>query len=500
MIVSMREIFHYIFKWKFFIMFTVIVCVALSYLYVQKKQSYSANIIIQFEDSSVSEGKNPDGTEFDINEITSPTLIIKTLEDLSLNESVDKIRSSLTIKSVVPTYVEELQKAKTKDGEEYTYYPNQFIITYNDKRGAPQGELYDILDALVNNYIRYYNQTYINQAYIIENNYAIENENYDYIEIADLLDDNIHDVMDNLSRLSDSSQGYRSPSTGYTFLDLHKKYNEMAQFDMPLIYSEIYEGQITKDREVLLKKYLHNKNNYTMQSATSQAQADSTLAIIKKFADANRDLPNAYNKAYNDQNDDQLPVSQDRLEYGDTLNDTTYDDLMNTYVDYAIASSNYKIEAEHCQEVIDIFNAAPTETDTGNLLKRVTDRITYVQGSLQELNQITDGAMEDYNIYLASRHVSQLTGIQVVANVGFLLYAVLAFILGLGSSTVFALTFEIFKKFKAAEKPAAHAAGAEKAQSSLDMEQPDPQHSDEDVPPNEPLRPIERTEGTESSL
>lgn len=452
MIVTMREIFHYIFKWKFFIMFSVVVCVVLSYLYVQKIQSYSANIIIQFEDASVSEGQNPDGTDFDINEITSPTLIIKTLEDLSLHESVDKIRSSLTIKSITPAYVEELQAAKTKDGEEYTYHPNQFIITYNDKRGAPQGELYDILDALVNNYIQYYNQTYINQAYIIENNYAIENENYDYIEIADLLDDNIHDVMDNLSRLSTSSQNYRSPESGYTFSDLHKKYNELAQFDMPLIYSEIYEGQITKNREVLLKKYQHNKNNYTMQSTTSNAQAENTLGIIHKFADANRDLPNAYNQAYDSQNDDDLPVNQNGLERDDILNDTTYDDLMDIYVDYAIASSNYKIEAEHCQEVIDIFSAEPSAADPGKLLQSVTDRIAYVQEKLQELNEVTDVTMEDYNTYLASRHVSQLTGIQVVAKVRFLLYAVLAFILGAGASTVFALAFEIFKKFQTADK------------------------------------------------
>lgn len=472
MIVSMKEIFHYIFKWKFFILFSIVGCVLLSYLYVQQKQSYSANIIIQFEDASISEGLNPDGSTFDINEITSPTLILKTLEDLSLHESVDKIRSSLAIKSITPTYVEQLQAAKTKDGEEYTYYPNQFIITYNDRRGAPQGELYDILDALINNYILYYNKTYINQAYITENNYSIENENYDYIEIADLLDNNIHDVMNNLNRLSDNSQNYRSPSTGYNFSDLHKKYNELAIFDMPLIYSEIYEGQITKNREVLLKKYQHNKNNYTMQSNTNATQAESTLQVIQKFADANRDLPNAYNQADDSRNDDDLPVSKDHLEYGDTINDTTYDDLMDTYVEYAIGASNNKIDAAHCEEVISIFSAEPSGIDTGKLLKSVTERIAYVQNKLQELNEIADKTMSDYNTYLASRHVTQLTGVQVVANVGFLLYAVLSFILGLGGSTVFALSYEIFRKLRREEQEKALAAAESGEEASLAETEP----------------------------
>lgn len=458
--VEIWDIFRYIFKWKFVIALTVLVSFALSVLYVNTNQSYTARIVLEFKDASIKEGKTPDGEKFDRYEIASPDVLSKVIDELSLERSVDSIRSGLTVAPIIPEAEKAMQESKLDDGEKYEYYPNIFSVTYSAQAGESAGDANDILEAVVNNYMDFYISNYIDKAAVNDATFDEEISDYDYLELAESISNRIDETITRLGNYYERDSSFRSPSTGMTFSDIKKEYQHLCDYVMPELFSDIYRGQITKDKKLLIEKYTQRVEEYNLSCEYRQSQADMAKSRMDKFAEANERVPNSYNNA-TDNNNDMLEVLDDVYDdyYGDDKKQrdttTTYDELMVNYVQHSVEANNSRLEAEYCENVIEKFTAEPEEwVDRAALTENIEKNLSDTKTKMTSLYKILSQTISDYNDKIMTEHLVTLTGVDYYSNLSMPLYAMILVAAGLFLSVIAAISVELYREYKkyAAEK------------------------------------------------
>ena len=95
------DLLRYLKKWWFVIMLvTAVGCLGV-YEFISSRQSYTATAVIQYAGPNASEGLNADGTRIDPSEITSASVINKTIQDLGLTASTESIRPRISVQEVI---------------------------------------------------------------------------------------------------------------------------------------------------------------------------------------------------------------------------------------------------------------------------------------------------------------------------------------------------------------------------------------------------------------
>lgn len=453
--ISIWDIFKYIFKWKFFIIGAVIVSILLSYVYVNSNQTYSAAAVIQLNNECIKSGNAPDGTRYDYNEIVSPNVMTDVIEELGLSKTVDSLRTRITITPIIPDTETEIKESMEKEGEKYEYFPNTFQLGYNGRGGESASYVRDILEAVVDNYIEFYTEKYGQLVSINDIAFDAQMGNYDYIEMADMLSDNVDDIIVTLDNYYEKDSSFRSTTTGLNFSDIVKEYKYLEEFVIPEIYSDIYRGQITKDKELLIKTYTQKKEQYLIEKNTFLNAAEMAKTRMDSFATANKNVPNAYNKTTEDNNDDLEIINEVHDEINPNNTSTTYDTLINDYVDKSAEANHRQVEAERCDEIIAKFTAETDKfIDVEAIKSRVEREITSAQKKMTELAKTTNETINDYNEYSSTENVSSLTGVNYYANLTFSIYALIAVVGGAFLSVIFALAVEITRAIKRGKETA----------------------------------------------
>lgn len=448
---SIWDIFKYIFKWKFVIAVTVLVSFLISVAYIELFQSYNAQVVIRYNDSSISRGKTPDEKDFDPYEIVSPDVITAVINDLSLSDTVDSIRSRVTISSIIPEAEIKIKAAKLEKGEEYVYIPNTFSVSYEGKVGASESKSRDILDSLLQNYLDFYQENHAAQAHINDVSFDGDLGDYDYIEIAEIIGNRIDSTITSLESYQLQDKEFRAPSTGLTFTDLKSEYIHLQDYKVSNLFADIYRGQITKNKPLLIEKYTERKENFELKQKDFAARAELTKSRMDKFAEANKDVPNSYNNNTN-KNDDNLAIIDDI--HSDTYGsrqlktETTYDNLIQKYVSYSTAANNSALDADHCVSVIEKFSLElDGSVDTSALTKSVEEQIVDIKDEMAQLYGDLSKTIDDYNDKTAASHIDLLTGIQYYAAKSQGLYTILIVAVGTALSVFCAIAYEFGKAY-----------------------------------------------------
>ena len=171
----------------------VVLCVLATYgihLKLKDANTYVASEVIHYNDPMAEQGLAPTGDKLDVNEIKSSVVMSKVVDRMGLTGtySVDSLISRISI-TPLPDADKEAQKAaKLEEGEEYIYEPSTYIVSFTATNNEGTEFARTILDETLDVYFAEYSQKYVNVApakNIINN---IENENYDYIEMVELID------------------------------------------------------------------------------------------------------------------------------------------------------------------------------------------------------------------------------------------------------------------------------------------------------------------------
>ncbi len=448
MSISVWDLFKYLYKWKIFIVIVTIAAFFMATVYVDRSQTYSSKVIIQYDDACISQGKTLDGKTFDVNEIKSPRVILNVLNDLGYkNKKIESVRENITVSAITPKTVENLKSAKEKLGEEYSFFPKTFMITY--KGNSSFESTRDILSSLVANYFKYYSETYLYLATLNEVDYNVNKKNFDYIEQAEQIEDNLKQTITALSSYSKDSMGYRSPTTGLTFSDLLKDFERINEYSMPKIFSKIFEGQVTKDEAILIDRYRERLESNMRDMANSAYKAEVAKDRMDSYLNANLNLFNP-DEENGGENPDSVSIMQG-VEHDDSNavdEQTTYDNLITGYANDSISANNKKIDMEYCQSIIDKFKLEKSpDINYEEYEAEVKDEIEAVLVSLEELYKKANINISDYNEYIPAFHIKKLSGVSYFENMSGSVLKLIAIIGGFGMSCVAAIVYEIMKKY-----------------------------------------------------
>lgn len=122
----------------------------------------------------------------------------KVTANLGLDEgiySIDSLLSRVNITEVIDADEAARKQAMLDNGEEYTEEPTTYIVSFVAKKNEGMGFARLVLDEIISIYYSEFGEKYLNSSSTVNALTDIYNEHYDYIEMMDLIDENINETM-----------------------------------------------------------------------------------------------------------------------------------------------------------------------------------------------------------------------------------------------------------------------------------------------------------------
>lgn len=412
--------------------------------YATSNQSYTAQSIIKYNYSKAEDGKTPSGEDLDVSEIFSSTVVKEAIENLGLTVNVDTIRSGGTVTGIVPDDVTKTQEAKIDKGEDVEeYHSTEYIVKLSVSSEYSTEYVRTMLDEILSCYFANFGEKYVDYSTIPNNAAALDGQGYDYIEQAEILNDTVAQITENLGNCQAAHPEFVSSTTGLSLSDLLDEYNYVSDVEIPYLFSEILGGKLTQNREVLLKKYQERYNTYVMDGDVDSEKVAAVLEVIQSYGNKNKDGSLYYQRGARSGTDDDTGgfVLSDVYEEDTNIDRTTvYDNLISDYVTILNRQSNNVIDAAYCQYIINVFQGASDSSDVSDENQAFTDQaveqeIAALQSRLNTLYETLSLTMKEYNEYCGAVNLGVLASTTVSEKINVKLYILLGvavfFILGI---------------------------------------------------------------------
>lgn len=352
------ELSRYIKKWLPLIVFLCIGLTVAVYLFLSSSRMYVASAVIHYNDENAEKGLTPIGTELDVNEIRSSSIMSRVLLNLGLTGtySVDDLLSRVSVTEVIDKDEEARKEALLDEGEEYTYEPTTYIVSFEAENKEGEAFARQVLDELLDQYFADYSEKYVNSATVNNTLSRLNEDHYDYIEMLEIIDEDLTDTISTLNRRSGDS--FRSTKTGMTFDDLANEVYLIQSVRVSALFSEVLDRQITRDKNLLISDYSTRIQN----NSISNLEENETVADVVQLMDAyvtkmrNSDNTNITYEYILDEvyEKDLLNMAGELIGQGDQT--VTYDKLIFSWRDHSETREYAVIDSAYCQYIINVFS------------------------------------------------------------------------------------------------------------------------------------------------
>jgi diguanylate cyclase (GGDEF)-like protein len=450
---------------KKLLLIIVVLCVLATYAInfkLKNSNTYIASEVIHYNDAAAEQGLTPTGSKLDVSEIKSSAVMSKVVEKMGLTGiySVDSLISRISITALPDEDKLAQKEAKLEEGEEYVYEPSTYIVSFTATNNEGAEFARTILDETLDVYFAEYSQKYVNVApanNVIEN---IERENYDYIEMVELIDTGIDQTLTTLYQRMEQNPYYRATGTGVSFSDLADEFNYLRTVNLSSLFSKIYKHQITKNKTILVSDYTTRIDNNNILNTKEESIVKDTVAVIDAYVEKMRESGNT-NITYeyildNVHERNLVDGSGDSASSGDQT--VTYDELIYSWRDHNESKEYSIIDTAYCQYIINTFSSCTGNCANGEcvssdktcsqihnanyeqLKKEIDTEIENLVSNLTKLYNTTMKTNDEYNQYLGASYISVLSSASVKASVNVTLYTLIAFffliVLGCGGAIV----------------------------------------------------------------
>ena len=392
------NLLKYLSKWKYLIFAVCVLGALIVYKYAMYNQEYTASTVISYTGQNAADGKTPSGDDIDVTEIYSAAVITDVLEDLNLNIGADAIRSKCKVTEIIPPDEEVKKQALLEAGEEYTYFPTDYVVSFSVGSEYSQDFARTVLDSIIKNYFATYGEKYINQQTLPNNNVRGTDGQYDYIERVEILDAWALNISDYLAAKKETQPNYRSAETGYSFSDLYEIYKSYIDYDIPQIYSLILEQEVTGDKETLIKKYQSDISTYELDLQNMEEKINDLNDLITKYSDKNKEGVEYH--------------------YG------TQSDEGNDASDYILKN----VYDEHKKKLLAVFTDGAQSEDMSNK-DEIEQSLEELSQKLGDMYSSVSTTVDEYNQYIGAYNVSTLSSISTSEKINVRMYIVLAIII-----------------------------------------------------------------------
>ena len=412
------------------------------YFKLSASNTYIASEVIHYNDAQAEQGLAPTGDKLDVNEIKSSAVMSKVVDKMGLTGiySVDSLISRIDITPIEDADKVAQKEAKLEEGEEYIYEPSTFIVSFAATSGEGPDFARTVLDEILDVYFEQFSQKYVNVA---PANNTIDNLNkndYDYIEMMELIDTSIDNTLTTLYQRIEQNNYYRSTQTGVSFAELADDFNYLRQVNVSSIFSKIYKYQITKNKSVLISDYTTRIDNNDISNEKDKSLVEDVVTVIDAYVTKMRESGNT-NISY-EYILDNLHGRNVQDYVGDQT--VTYDELIYSWRDLNESREHAIIDSAYCNYILDTFTSC-----TGNCggicsasnmtcAELCDEQYALIRGEIEQeidtlldkLDVLYDTTMKtnnEYNKYLGASYISVLSSASVRESVNVILYTAIAF-------------------------------------------------------------------------
>lgn len=447
------QLSRYIKKWLPLIVALCIGMTVAVYFFLSSSRMYEASAVIHYNDPQAEEGLTPLGTTLDVNEIKSSSILSRVISNLGLDGSysVDGLISRVKITAVPDEDKVAQKEAVLEEGEEYVYVPSTYIVAFEAKNSEGPEFARRVLDEILDLYFSDYSANYVNVESINNSLSKIYDENYDYIEMMELIDQNVGNTVSSLYQRVNSEPNFRSTATGMSFTDLADEFNFIQQVKVSELFSKIFKYQVTKNKNVLISDYSTRIENHNIENIAQEEKIADVLELIDAYVEKMRNSDNTnitYEYILEDVYDrDLTDADGNPISTGDQT--VTYDKLIYSWRDHTESKEYAIIDSAYCQYIINIFSsctgkcAAGEDGDTAcahsdktctqlndpgyaEVEAQVEEEIRTLVDELENLYQITSTTNAEYNEYQGAQNISTLSTSSVHESINVTLYTAIA--------------------------------------------------------------------------
>lgn len=425
--------------------FIVIFCLLATYAVYYKlstSNTYIASEVIHYNDEQAEKGLTPTGDKLDVNEIKSSAVMSKVVDKMGLTGiySVDSLISRISITPIEDKDKVAQKDAKLEEGEEYIYEPSTFIVSFASTSGEGPDFARTILDETLDVYFEQFSQKYVNVAPANNTIKNLNKNNYDFIEMMELIDTSIDNTLTTLYQRIEQNNYYRSSETGVSFAELVDDFNYLRQVKVSALFAKIYKYQITKNKSVLVSDYTTRIDNNNISNAKDESIVEDVVVVIDAYVKKMRESGNT-NISY-----EYILDSLHERNLQDFVGDqtVTYDELIYSWRDHNESKEHAIIDSAYCNYILDTFtsctgncggvcgDSALTCTELYNteyaaIRGEVEKEIDTLLNELSDLYDITTKTNNEYNKYLGASYISVLSTASVKESVNVPLYTAIAF-------------------------------------------------------------------------
>ena len=412
------------------------------YFKLSASNTYIASEVIHYNDEQAEKGLAPTGDKLDVNEIKSSAVMSKVVDKMGLTGiySVDNLISRIDITPIEDKDKVAQKDAKLEEGEEYIYEPSTFIVSFAATSGEGPDFARTILDETLDVYFERFSQKYVNVA---PANNTIENLNkndYDFIEMMELIDTSIDNTLTTLYQRMEQNNYYRATETGVSFAELVDDFNYLRQVKVSSLFSKIYKYQITKNKNVLVSDYTTRIDNNNISNEKDKSIVEDVVTVINAYVKKMRESGNtniSYEYILDNLHERNL---QDYV--GDQT--VTYDELIYSWRDRNESKEHAIIDSAYCSYILNTFTSCTgrcrgecktsdltcTELCNGEYAEiraEVESEIDTLLNELTVLYDTTTKTNNEYNKYLGASYISVLSSASVRESVNVPLYTAIAF-------------------------------------------------------------------------
>ncbi len=412
------------------------------YFKLSTSNTYIASEVIHYNDEQAEKGLAPTGDKLDVNEIKSSAVMSKVVDKMGLTGiySVDSLISRINITPIEDKDKVAQKDAKLEEGEEYIYEPSTFIISFASTSGEGPDFGRTILDETLDVYFEQFSQKYVNVA---PANNTIENLNkndYDFIEIMELIDTSIDNTLNTLYQRIEQNNFFRSTETGVSFSELADDFNYLRQSKVSSLFSKIYKYQITKNKSVLISDYTTRIDNNNISNEKDESIVEDVVSVIDAYVTKMRESGNT--NISSEYILDNLHERNLQDYVGDQT--VTYDELIYSWRDHRESREHAIIDSAYCTYILDTFTTCTgkcggactssnltcselSDAEYTAVREDVEKEIDTLLKSLNSLYTTTMKTNEEYNKYLGASYISVLSSASIRESVNVPLYTAIAF-------------------------------------------------------------------------
>ena len=306
--ISIKELIMTLYRNKYLIAIITLVILFTSLVFsvYLNNASKEAQILIDINHTKIKEGKNPDGSAFDPYDIVAPFVLKDVIDALDMTEtvSINDIRSKTVIEPLVPDSIQKKREfLLEKEGETLQYHPDEFLLTVTTGGSIDDQLAVQIANQIVDSYMNYFTQEYINATIVTNRLINFNTEDYDYADISNVLHMQLEDIIAFNERIHQMDPSFRSKETGFSFNEIAETVKVIDEIDLNRIDSLISSYKLTKDRDRLRVYYEYMIEQLNLKKEKLASSSGVSKEMLDKLENSNQSIIKTLNGEIGDSRD-----------------------------------------------------------------------------------------------------------------------------------------------------------------------------------------------------